>query len=294
LAHHTFQQITSHVHWLSPDSSTDRPVVGVIHGARATLVVDAGNSSAHAELLLREIAHAGIAPPDFVALTHWHWDHVFGTSTLEVPTFAHVETQRVVRKMATLDWSDAALDRRVETGEEVAFCRDMIKAELPNRSSLSLRPPDIAFTCELTLDLGGVTCRLVHVGGDHSADSIVVFVPEDGIVFLGDCMYPDIYHVARRYTTKAVAPLFDRLLAFDATCYLAGHNPEPMSRAAIVEEAALLTTIGNLVERHADDRGAILTELQHAITNPIDDDHIELVDMFLAGLDTPVLASRHD
>lgn len=262
----------------------------MINGTRGTLVVDAGNSAAHAELLLREIAQAGITPPSFVALTHWHWDHVFGTSTLDLPTFSHIETQRVVHEMAGLDWSDAALDRRVETGAEIAFCRDMIKAELPERSDLMLRTPEIAFVDQVTLDLGGVTCQIMHVGGDHAIDSTIVYVPEDRIVFLGDCIYPDIYHVARRYTCDRLFPLFDRLLALDATCYLAGHHPEPMSRAAMVEEATLLKTIGGLVVEYEHDRGTILTELQRIISTPIDDDHIELVDTFLAGLSTPAPA----
>lgn len=287
MAQHTFEQISPHVHWLSPDSTTDRPVLGVIHGTRGTLVVDAGNSGAHAEVLLRQIAQAGIAPPSFVALTHWHWDHVFGTAKLDLPTFSHSETQQVVREMAGLDWSDTALDRRVEVGAEIAFCRDMIKVELPDRSDLVLRPPDIAFTEQMTLDLGGVTCQIVHVGGDHASDSTIVYVPEDRVVFLGDCIYPDIYHVARRYTTERLFPLFDRLLAFDATCYLPGHHPEPMSRAAMVEEATLLKTIGRLVVKHEHDRDTILTELQRIISTPLDDDHIELVDTFLAGLPAP-------
>jgi glyoxylase-like metal-dependent hydrolase (beta-lactamase superfamily II) len=286
MAQHTFCRIAPHVYWLSPDSTTDRPVLGVVHGTRGRLVVDAGNSPAHAELLLREIAQAGIAPPTFVALTHWHWDHVFGTSMLDLPTLAHAETQRVVSEMAHLDWSDVALDWRVETGVEIAFCRDMIKAELPDRTGLTLRPPEIAFAEQMTLDLGGVTCQIVHVGGDHAADSTIIYAPDDRIVFLGDCIYPDIYHVTRRYTTQRLFPLLDRLLAFDATCYLAGHNPEPMSRAALVEEATLLKTIGGVVDEHGPEREAILVELQRTIAGPVEEDHVELVDLFLAGHNT--------
>jgi glyoxylase-like metal-dependent hydrolase (beta-lactamase superfamily II) len=84
LAQQRLNQISHHVHWLSPDSATDRPVVGAVAGARGTLVVDAGNSPAHAQLLLRELAGRGVAPPAFVALTHWHWDHVFGTYVLNL------------------------------------------------------------------------------------------------------------------------------------------------------------------------------------------------------------------
>jgi glyoxylase-like metal-dependent hydrolase (beta-lactamase superfamily II) len=284
VSRHTFNRIAAHVYWLSPDGTTDRPTLGVIAGTRGTLVVDAGNSADHAETLLREIAGAGIAPPTFVALTHWHWDHVFGTATLDLPTFAHHETQRIVREIATLDWSDAALDERVAAGTEIAFCRDMIKAELPDRSGLTIRPPEIGFTHRVELDLGGVTCQLVHVGGDHAPDSVIVAVPQEQIVLLGDCIYPAIYCAERHYTTARLFPLLDQLLSFNAECYLAGHHLEPLSRAAMIEEATLLRSIGGLVERYGHDRDAILAALPGAVGTPVNEDHLELVGEFLAGL----------
>lgn len=281
---HTFNRIRAHTYWLSPDTTTDRPVLGVIAGNHRTLLVDAGNSPAHAQVLLHEVSESDIAPPQFVALTHWHWDHVFGTAALDLPTFGHIETRRIVSEMADLDWSDTALDRRVEAGIEIDFCRDMIKAELPDRTGLTIRPPDISFTDRIELDLGGVTCQIEHVGGDHAADSTIVFVPEDKIAFLGDCLYVDIYHTPRRYTTKKLFPLLDRLLSLDADYYLHGHHPHPMSRAEMIEEAALLTTIGRAVERRGQDREAILADLRQTISAPLDDDHRELVDEFLAGI----------
>ena len=284
--HHTFQQIAAHVYWLSPNSTTDRPVLGAIAGERGTLLVDAGNSVEHARLLLDSVAKAGLPHPTYVALTHWHWDHVFGTSALELPTFAYTETHRVVTEMAGLDWSDEALDRRVEAGVEIAFCADMIKAELPDRSGLTLRPPDIAFTGEIAVDLGGVTCRIVHVGGDHAGDSSVVYVPEGQIVFLGDCLYPDIYHPVRRYTSTRLFPLIDQLLSFDAECYLEGHNPVPVSRAEMVEYTELLKMIGRTVEEHGADRQEILSDIQRTV-GALDDDHVEIADAFLAGMHPP-------
>src|SRR4051794_30435918 len=194
---------------MSPDSTTDRPVLGAITGAYGTLLVDAGNSPAHAELLLEAVEDVDATPPAYVALTHWHWDHVFGTSALVLPTFACTETRQVVAEMARLDWSDAALDRRVADGTEIAFCADMIKAELPERTGLSLRVPDIVFDDQVTVDLGGITCQLVHVGGDHASDSCVVYVPEERIMFLGDCLYPAIYTPVRQYTVARLFPLID-------------------------------------------------------------------------------------
>src|SRR5206468_3429129 len=110
---HTFQHITPHVFWLSPNSTTDRPTLGVVVGTRGTLIVDAGNSPAHARHLLDEMAHRGMASPTLVVLTHWHWDHVFGASVFPGRLVANDETSHVVREMAKWDWGDAALAERV-------------------------------------------------------------------------------------------------------------------------------------------------------------------------------------
>ena len=94
---------TPHVHWLSADLSTDRPVLGAISGETATLIVDAGNSPVHAALFLQELARLQLAPLKYLVLTHWHWDHVLWDVTINLPTFAHIETKRIVVEMAHLD-----------------------------------------------------------------------------------------------------------------------------------------------------------------------------------------------
>lgn len=291
MSNHTLRAISPRVHWLTPDSATDRPILGAVSGARCTLLVDAGNSPAHAQVMLDALAQRDVPAPSFVMLTHWHWDHVFGSAALDLPTFAQAETKRIVDIMARLDWSDAALDQRVADGTEIAFCQEMIKAELPDRSGLVIRPPEISFTTEIELDLGGVTCQIVHVGGDHSPDSSVVYVPEERVLFLGDCIYDDLYHGPRRLTAGALFPLLDRLLAYDAELYLPSHHAEPLTRAQLADEAALLRAIGGEVGARGDDRPAILASLPARLGAPLDSDHEEIVDAFLAGLRLPAVRS---
>jgi glyoxylase-like metal-dependent hydrolase (beta-lactamase superfamily II) len=287
---HTFHQISPHVYWLSPDHTTDRPLLGVVAGTHGSLIIDAGNSPAHLHQLLQAMTEQGLPPPIYAMLTHWHWDHVFGTSALTVPTFASRETARIVRILAELDWGDAALEERVAAGTEIAFCRDMIKAELPDRTDLSLRPPDIAFDTAVTIDLGGVSCELVHVGGDHAHDASIVYVPEEKILFLGDCLYDDLYHGPRRLTTTQLFPLLDRLSAYDVDFYLASHDPEPLSHTRFAADATLFKAIGETVATTGLDRGAMLDQLPHVLPILLTDDHCEIVDAFLAGLRMPVVA----
>jgi glyoxylase-like metal-dependent hydrolase (beta-lactamase superfamily II) len=284
---HSLHQCTDRVWWLDPNAATDRPALGVIVGATGTLIVDAGNSPAHVHALHSELQRRSLPMPRFVALTHWHWDHVFGLATLAVPALASNETRRIVQIMAGLDWSDAALDARVAAGSEIAFCRDMIRLELPDRASLVIRPPEIAFDDAVSVYLGGVTCRLIYVGGDHSPDGIVVHVPEERVAFIGDAIYPDLYHGSPRYTPAQLFPLLDRLLALECDYYIAGHDDAPLTRDQFAAEAQLLRTIGTTVQQSGDDRAAILAALAWTPA----DDHLEIVDAFLNGLRMPQVVS---
>lgn len=275
------QQFSTHVHWLPPDETTDRPILGVISGEKGSLVVEAGNSVAHAQLLLSQIGH--LPPVRYLCLTHWHWDHVFGTDAFRVPTFAHSETKQIVTQMAALDWSDAALDARVAAGTEIAFCRDMLKLELPDRRDLVIRPPDMAFDSQVVVDLGGITCQLIYVGGDHASDSSVVYVPEEKVVFLSDCLYPSIYVEPRYFSTK-INELYEQILRLEATHYFWGHSPEMMTRQELELEAEQTAVLTKLV-REMDDAQAICDHLQQNHPHFIFDEYtLELITIFQNGV----------
>ena len=188
-----FQKVTDHIHIRPCEQYTDRPNIGCIRGSRYTLLFDAGNSGANVTQLQQELREAGLPLPDFVALSHWHWDHSFGASFWNVPVISGRETNDQLQKMTAWTWEDAAMDRRVREGEDIAFCSEMIKREYPDRSRIHVTGADLVFDGTLTLDLGGVTCRLIHVRGPHSSDSVVCYVPEDRFLFLGDSNCKDLY-----------------------------------------------------------------------------------------------------
>ena len=276
------QQFSSRVHWLPPDEETDRPILGVISGQSGSLIIEAGNSITHAQLLFDQIGHLPLVR--YLCLTHWHWDHVFGTAVFTVPIFAHAETKGMVEQMAAWDWSDEALDQRVADGIEIEFARDMIKRELPDRSDLVIRPPDITFDSQVDIDLGGLTCQIIHVGGDHASDSSIVYVPEEKVVFLSDCLYPAIYAEPRYYTEKIIA-LYDRVLRLDATHYFWGHDPDIMTREQMQLEAEQMRVISEMVRQTADTPQAHLTRLEQNHPGLMEDGILELIVIFQAGLD---------
>jgi glyoxylase-like metal-dependent hydrolase (beta-lactamase superfamily II) len=279
-------RISPHVYWTLPEEDSDRPILGAVVGRSSVLMVEAGASADHAAEFLSALSLAGLPFPKYAALTHWHWDHVFGLGYLDLPVFAHADTAVKIREMAGLDWGDAALDKRVFLGQEIEFCQVHMKVELSNeqRKALVLRTPEITYQDQVSVDLGGVTCRMIHVGGDHSPDSSVVFIPEDKVIFTGDCLYTDLHHNPPRYTSARLFPLVDRLLGLETDFYLEAHNPEPVSLAAMVKQAALFKAIGRKVDKRGPDRPLILGELNKELSEQLVSENLDIVDGFIAGL----------
>ena len=236
-----FRRISDHIYIRKYQHYTDRPNIGYIRGEKGVLLFDAGNSGANVVQLKGELREAGLAMPDAVALSHWHWDHSYGAAFWGVPIIAGRETDVALRKMAAWVWDDEAMDGRVARGEDILFCSEMIKREYPDRSEIKVVPADVVFDGRLTVDLGGVSCELIHAGGPHSSDSVICYVPEDRFLFLGDANCKDLYglpwhydpNVENSFTNATEALPYDRektdaflalLDMLDFTHCISGHS----------------------------------------------------------------------
>lgn len=281
------KHLTANVLYLPHYEETDRPVLAAVAGRDATLIIDAGNSEEHARTFLAGLAGQHVPPPKYLVITHWHWDHVFGIAAMDLPTLSHVGTKRKISEMALLDWSDEALDARVAEGTEIAFCSDRLKLELPDplRKSLVIKPPDMGFHGTIEIDLNGITCIIEHVGGDHSKDSSIVYVPEGKVVFLGDCVYPDLYHEPWLYSKEEFFPLVKKLLDFPAGYYIDSHKA-PLSRGDMEKRCGEIKQIGEIVYACGADKNKIFTELKAVFGKEVEEDDIETVNAFVAGFES--------
>jgi len=269
-----FETLTPHVDRFTPDDRTDRPALGAVHGRDGTLLVDSGASPAHLAAFVAELERRRRPPIVAIVLTHWHWDHAFGSSALDVPVIAHTETARELAVQASYEWSDAAIDQRVRDGLELEFCAEMIKLELPDRTGLRIVVPAETLAERRTFDLGDVTAVAEHVGGDHAADSVVVHVPGAGVLFLGDCLYQRLHAPEPCLTVNGVSGLVTRVRVFDASLAVEGHADEVDDAAAHRARLAELERAVELVEAE----GPLAAERARD-----DEELAELVGFLLAG-----------
>jgi glyoxylase-like metal-dependent hydrolase (beta-lactamase superfamily II) len=277
------RRISEHVYWLPP-GPPDRPSLCAVAGERRTLMLDAGASAAHARLVLDGLAAEGVASPAFVVLTHSHWDHVFGASELGVPVIAHALTAATLTELAATDWSDVALDRRVAAGMVPAAHAENVKAELPAPRDVRVALADIVFRDGVDIELGGATVRIRHVGGDHAADSCVMYVEPDRLLFLGDALYDS---PGGEFTADVAFPLYDAVRAFGAKLYVDGHSEAPIPLAELdahLEKMRLAERfVRELASAGPPDEAAVLDRVREHTAEEPDEDTVLFVQAFIAG-----------
>ena len=116
---------------------------------------------------------------------------------------------------AALKSVDGALSLTDERGRKVIVPANLV-------AYVEIAQADVTFDHGLLLDLGGVRVHARHVGGAHAADSSVMFVERDDLLFLGDAL------------CDAVDERLEReILSFEAQRYVEGHHPAVSTRVEI-------------------------------------------------------------
>ncbi|MEV0179261.1 MBL fold metallo-hydrolase [Streptomyces sp. NPDC050625] len=189
---------------------------GLVLGEGTALVVDAGSSLGEGAWLRARAQRLAGHRVTHLALTHPHFDHVFGAAAFAgAEVFAAVGTDAVF-----------AYER-----EELR--RDAIRNGLPAREAEeaadALVLPRHPVSGEWTLDLGGGRqVLLANVGPGHTAHDLAVLVPGDPeVVFCGDLVEESGEPQAGPDAVPSRWPAaLDRLLALggEDALYVPGHG----------------------------------------------------------------------
>lgn len=262
---------------------TDRPLLAAIQGSRNTLLLDAGNSPAHARQFLRLLATERIQP-DGLVLTHHHWDHTFGLGAFDGPVVAHVNTRRRLEEMQTWSWTDDALAERVEQRRQTAFTATNIQKEWGDDRQVNLRLPTVTYTDQLILDLGDVTCVLIHPTVDHADDCTVLYVPEERTLFLGDAFYPDT--MTWTYSIAGAAALVQAIEGLEVDRCFLSHEDGPWDRLAFCEWLRVMQQTLQAV-RNSVSTEPLKDAVARGLGRSLDAEEAEIVGFFADGLRIP-------
>jgi len=158
--------------------------VYLVRGDRSSALVEAG-ISATADDVCRRLDQSGTAP-DFIVITHPHGDHVAGLDAIRV----RFPAIRVLAGEGAAAFLSHPRIAEAIVAEDLYLSSCLALRGYPGRVPIGKAPSlDGATICSNgeEVDLGGVTLRLVAVGG-HAPGNLAVFIPEERTLLASDSL----------------------------------------------------------------------------------------------------------
>ena len=157
--------------YLQPDGTWWINNTGFLAGPQGVLSIDACATERRTRAYARAIAGVTPAPVRAVVNTHHHGDHTFGNCLFPGAAIIGHERTRA---------------EALASGPP----RPMPFWAGPDWGELSLDPPFITFTDELTLHSGDLRAQVRHVGMPaHTTNDSIVWIPERSVLFCGDLIF---------------------------------------------------------------------------------------------------------
>jgi len=191
------------------------------------MVVDTQQHPADARRLLGLIRKITDRPVKWVVVTHAHGDHFLGNPVFKAEG-ATIVSHRDTRGMMSKYYRD-----------EVERRQAYFKRYNLDPGELQMVLPEVTFDSRLTLQLGGRTAELIHLGpGQNPGDTLIHF-PHARTLFLGGPF------ARRNWSNYSFTPsvenwiaLLRQAAAFDADTFIGGHG-DVSTREDLLEYAQL-------------------------------------------------------
>jgi len=214
----------------------------VVIGKKEVLVVDSHVTGAAAQALLKAIKTLTDKPVRYLVNTHYHFDHAHGNDAfpdgvaiigheytrekllgpvLEENTFLSFTTSlpEDIAKLKAQAASETDATKKAALKEEVRIQQDYMEAT----AKIVPTPPTITLREELSVHLDDREIRLLFLGRGHTGGDIVVYLPEDRIIFTGDLLLPSLSYMGDGFVDEWPGTL-EALKQLDFKVVLPGHG----------------------------------------------------------------------
>ncbi len=225
----------------------------VIVNDEDVVIVDSHVTPSKARDLIASIPAITDKPVTALINSHYHWDHAHGNQEFaDIPIIGHEYTRM---KMATgaheeatyqrgLAGNAATLERlagEIEAAEDdearegLEAYRAMFAAHAADFDEIVPLPPDVTMNEKMTLFRGGREIQVIFLGRAHTGGDVVVFFPQDKLVFTGDILFGGPSFLGDGYVDDWPQTL-ENLKALDFDIVVPGHGP-PMTDLSPIEKS---------------------------------------------------------
>ena len=232
------------------------------------LVVDSHITPAGARALIASIERITEKPITTLVNTHFHYDHAHGNQAFgaDVEIIGHeftyeklagkpLEEATFVRSKAGFENRLADLRSRLEEAEDETERAELegrerfVAAHVEATKEIDPVPPTVTLNKRLTLYRGSREIQLHFFGRAHTGGDVVVYLPQEKVVFTGDMLLGGISWLGDGHVDEWSATL-EGLKQLDFEVVLPGHGPLFRDRERI-----------DLVQAYYDDLWQEISEL---------------------------------
>lgn len=192
---------------------------GFVVTPAGVVVIDALGSPELAKRLLAQIRKITAKPIHTVVVTHYHADHIYGLQVFK-QAGARIVAHEAAREYLT---SETAQLRLQSSRQELWPWVD---------DKTRLVPADVWLSDKQSFTIGGVQFVVQPVGPSHTAEDVVVFVPQKKVLFAGDLVFRNRIPFVGQADSKHWIVAMEELLKFDAKWVVPGHGPMSDDAAA--------------------------------------------------------------
>ena len=217
-----------HYAYLVPDGSWGWSNAGLIVDGGQTLLVDTLFDLKMTGEMLQTMRRAVPAAARIGALvnTHANGDHFYGNQLLEDETTRIIASKAAAEDMGSRPPEVMARWAREwpTMGLAGKFWQEVIGAHF-DFEGIRLVPPNETFSGEMTVRVGAKEARLVELGPAHTRGDVVVYVPQDRVLYTGDLLFNGAHPAIWAGPVSRWIAACDRMLAWDIDVVVPGHGP---------------------------------------------------------------------
>ncbi len=214
---------------------------GIIELGELCLVFDAFLTPSAAEDLQQSLRHLVGYGPDLVINSHYHNDHTWGNQVFSPP--AHIVASRRTYELMLTAGKKELEEESASASQTLALFKDrcqkastedekfiaglflgIYEGLVKDLPRLTVRLPDIIFQECLSFHGTKRSAELIAYDNSHTGNDAVLFLPDDGIIFMGDLLFVGCHPYLADGDPAHLVQTLKTIQELKATRFVPGHG----------------------------------------------------------------------